>query len=257
VIDLSLKDKVAVVTGGSKGLGKAIADVFAEAGAAVTLAARNEDEVSAAATDIEQRGGRALAVRTDVTDPRQVERLVARTVEEFGTIDILVNNAGAAPFLMSVGGRRGLDRFEKYLELNFLGAVHCTHAAAPHLQARRGSCVLNVASVAGFTASKGLPYYGAAKAAMISFTRTTAREWAPAVRVNALAPGIVATDIYRPTRVVVDPHSLTGRIPLGRLGEPADVAAAALYLCSPAASFVTGSVLVVDGGQSIGMIRSP
>ena len=258
MIDLSLTDKVAVVTGGSKGIGKAIADVFAEAGATVVLASRNQEDLDAAVTDIERRGGRAIAVPTDVTEPEQAERLFATTIDELGAVDILVNNAGAAPFLMAVRSRRGMDRFESYVQLNFMGAVHCTRAAAPHLLARPGSCVLNLVSIAGFTASKGLSYYGAAKAALISFTRTTAREWAASgVRVNALAPGIIPTDIYRPTRVVVDVHSFADRIPLGRLGEPADAAAAALFLCSPAASFVTGAVLVVDGGQTLSMLRAP
>lgn len=257
MIDLSLRGKVALVTGGSKGLGKAIAEALAHAGAAVVLASRNEEDLRAAAADIEGRGGRALPVPADVTDPEQVERLVAAAVSDLGRIDVLVNNAGAAPFLMAVAGSRGMERFERYLRLNVMGAVNCTRAAAPHLLARAGSCVLNVASVAGFIASKGLPYYGAAKAAMISLTRTTAREWAPTVRVNALAPGIVPTDIYRPTRMVVDVRALADRIPLGRLGRPQDVSAAALFLCSPAASFVTGAVLVVDGGQTLSMVRSP
>jgi 3-oxoacyl-[acyl-carrier protein] reductase len=135
--------------------------------------------------------------------------------------------------------------------------VYCTRAAAPHLRSRSGSCVLNLASIAGFTASKGISYYGASKAALISFTRSVAREWAPEVRVNALAPGIIPTDIYRPTRIAVKVHEMTDRIPIGRLGEPEDAASAALFLCSPAASFITGAVLVVDGGQTMGMLRAP
>jgi len=258
VIDLSLQDKVAVVTGGSKGIGKTIADVFSVAGATVVLASRNEDDLRAAVADIEEHGGRAVGVPTDVTDPEHAERLFETTMAEVGGVDILVNNAGAAPFLMGASSRRGMEKFERYVHLNFMGAVYCTAAAAPHLLARPGSCVLNLVSIAGFTASKGLSYYGAAKAALINFTRTTAREWAAAgVRVNALAPGIIPTDIYRPTRVVVDVHSFTDRIPLGRLGEPEDAAAAALFLCSPAASFVTGAVLVVDGGQTMSMMRQP
>jgi NAD(P)-dependent dehydrogenase (short-subunit alcohol dehydrogenase family) len=259
VIDLSLTGKVAVITGGSKGLGRAIADCFAQAGAAVALAARGAEDLEAAAKDIESRGGRAIGVPTDVVDVEQVERLMAYTVEELGGIDIVVNNAGAAPFLYSVARPRALDRFEQYLHLNFMGAVNCTHAAARHLLGRRGGAVLNVASIAGLGPAKGLAYYGAAKAAMINFTRTVAREWAPSrVRVNALAPGVVMTDIYGPhPRMASHSQRLVSQIPLGRLGDAEEIAAAALFLCSPAASFITGAVLVVDGGQTLTAIKAP
>src|SRR6266567_1434676 len=142
--DLSLKGKTAVITGGSKGLGRAIAETFAEAGAQVVLASRNEDQLREAASGIESRGGRTLAVATDVSQPGQVERLIDRAVEEFGGIDILVNNAGAAPFLVTMAKPRGLEKFEQFLHLNFVSAVYCTRAAAPHLLANPGSCVLNM-----------------------------------------------------------------------------------------------------------------
>jgi NAD(P)-dependent dehydrogenase (short-subunit alcohol dehydrogenase family) len=253
VIDLSLKGKTAVVTGGSKGIGKAIAQTFAEAGARVVLAARGVEDLEPAAREIESNGGRALAVPTDVSDNEQVEALMARAVEEFGGIDILVNNAGAAPFFSTIDQMR-LSGFEKYFKIDFTSAVYCTRAAAKQLLASEGGSVLNVASVAGYIASPGLTYYASAKAALINFTRTVAQEWAPSkVRVNALAPGWIATEMNAVARAT-NPAFVQGMldsIPLGRLGEPEDVAAAALFLCSPAASFITGSVLVLDGGQTL------
>jgi NAD(P)-dependent dehydrogenase (short-subunit alcohol dehydrogenase family) len=144
----ALDGKVAIVTGGSKGIGKAIALSFAAAGASVTLAARGEEDLNAAAKEIEATGGEALPVPTDVTQMEQVQELVDRTVDRFGTVDILVNNAGAAPFTSTLDQIR-LDGFEKYFRVNFTSAVLCTKAVAPVLQAKGEGCaVLNVASVA-------------------------------------------------------------------------------------------------------------
>jgi NAD(P)-dependent dehydrogenase (short-subunit alcohol dehydrogenase family) len=252
-MDLSLEGKAAIVTGGSKGIGRAIALAFAGAGAAVALAARGEDELIRTAKEIEATGGRALPVRTDVADPAQVQTLVDRTVAELGTVDILVNNAGAAPFFSTIDQIR-VEGFEKYFRVNFMSAVYCTRAVAPILMAKERGCVLNVASVAGFIASPGLTYYSSAKAAMINFTKTVAQEWAAYhIRVNALAPGWVETDLNEDARRTNPEFNKTvlSSIPLGRWGQPEDVAAAALFLCSPAASFITGAVLVVDGGQTI------
>ncbi len=251
--EFSLKDQVAIVTGGSKGIGRAIALAFAEAGAAVALAARGEEDLSQTAKEIEAAGGRVVPVVTDVTDASQVEALVETTVDAFGTVDILVNNAGAAPFLSTVDQIR-LEGFEKYFRLNFMSAVYCLKAVAPVLLPKASGSVLNVASVAGIIASPGLTYYSGAKAAMINLTKTVAREWAASgIRVNALAPGWVETEMNeRPRQEAPEfVRSTTAAIPLGRWGQPEEIAAAALFLCSPAASFITGAVLVIDGGQTV------
>jgi 2-deoxy-D-gluconate 3-dehydrogenase len=249
----ALGGKVAIVTGGSKGIGKAIGIAFAEAGASVALAARNEDDLDRAAKEIEAAGGETLAVPTDVTDAAKVEALIGATVNRFGTVDILVNNAGAAPFFAPLDQMR-MEGFEKYFRVNFMSAVLATKAVAPVLLEKGEGCVLNVASVAGFVASPGLTYYASAKAALIGFTRTVAQEWAArGVRVNAIAPGWVQTDLNEPARQTLPGFNerVVASIPLGRWGTTADVAGAALFLCSPAASFITGAALIVDGGQTL------
>ena len=247
-----LAGKVALITGGSKGIGRAIALAYAEAGADVALAARGAEALEATAKEVEALGRRAIAVPTDVADPEQVTALVDRTTGELGGLDILVNNAGAAPFLSTIESIR-LSGFEKYFRINFLSAGYCTQAAAKELLARgTGASVVNIASVAGYIASPGLTYYSGAKAALINFTKTVAREWAPhGVRVNAIAPGWIETDMNERGRT--DPtwyETIRSMIPMGRWGTAEEVAAIALFLASDGAAFMTGSVVVADGGQT-------
>jgi NAD(P)-dependent dehydrogenase (short-subunit alcohol dehydrogenase family) len=247
-----LEGKVALVTGASRGIGRAIALAFARDGADVALAARGAEDLQQVAKEAEAEARRALSVPTDVTDPQQVAQLFQRVTAELGTVDILVNNAGGAPFLSTVDSIRE-EGFEKYLRLNFTSAFYCTKAAAPILLGKGSGCVINVASVAGLTASPGLTYYAAAKAALINFTRTVAREWASSgVRVNAIAPGWIETDLNVGARR--DPNfyeTIRSSIPMGRWGRAEEVAAVARFLASDAASFMTGSVIVVDGGQTL------
>ncbi|MDQ4004980.1 MAG: SDR family oxidoreductase [Actinomycetota bacterium] len=248
-----LQGKVALVTGGSKGIGRAIALAYADAGADVALAARGPEALEKTQREVEERGQRSIAVPTDVADEAQVRALVDRTTDELGGLDILVNNAGAAPFLSTVDSIR-LAGFEKYFRINFMSAVFCTQAAAPTLIAKgRDACVVNVASVAGTIASPGLAYYSSAKAALINFTKTVAREWAPhGVRVNAIAPGWVETEMNEGARQSAEWYeTVRSLIPIGRWAKAEEVASVALFLASDAASYMTGSVVVVDGGQTV------
>jgi NAD(P)-dependent dehydrogenase (short-subunit alcohol dehydrogenase family) len=192
-----------------------------------------------------------LPVVANVADATAVQGLVDRTAEAFGAVDIMVNNAGAAPFMSSLADAR-LEGWEKYFHVNFMSAVYGTKAVGPLMLSQGSGCVLNIASVAGLIATPGEGYYGAAKAAMIQFTRTQAKEWATSgIRVNALAPGWVDTPLNEALRAIPEVNqTILDSIPMGRWGRVEEIAAAALFLCSPAASFITGSVLVVDGGQT-------
>jgi NAD(P)-dependent dehydrogenase (short-subunit alcohol dehydrogenase family) len=251
VVDFSLEGLVAIVTGGSRGIGLAIAKGLAGAGASVALAARSEETLDQAAREIESAGGKAIAVATDITDPAAVRALVDQTVAAFGTVDILVNNAGVAPFFGNVERIR-MHRFERYFATNFMGALHAMRAVAPILLKKQSGCVLNMASLAGFIAVPGLAYYSTSKAALINLTRTSAHEWGPSgVRVNAIAPGSIETDMNAQARLLPEfTDGVLKSIPMGRWGRPEDVVGPAVFLCSPAAAWVNGAVLLVDGGQS-------
>jgi NAD(P)-dependent dehydrogenase (short-subunit alcohol dehydrogenase family) len=253
-----LDGKVALVTGASKGIGRAISLRLAAAGADIALAARGAEELERTAGEVRDLGRRALPYPTDVADQVQVQALVDNTVKALGTIDILVNNAGAAPFVSTLDQIRQAG-FEKYFKVTFTSAVYCTKAAAPVFLEKKGGGVINIASIAGFTASPGLSYYASAKAALIGFTRTVAHEWAHlGIRVNAIAPGWIETEMNEARREDSDWYErVRGTIPMGRWGRAEEIANVALFLASDAASYITGSVIVVDGGQTISRLPVP
>ena len=245
-----LSGRVALVTGASRGIGEAIALALAGAGARLALAGRKPEALEPVAARIRAAGGEALAVACHTGRRAEVEALVAATRERFGGLDVVINNAATNPHFGPLLAAED-SHWDKTLEVNLKGYLHVIRAAVPHLAARGGGSIVNVASVAGIIPHGGLGVYGVSKAAVLMLTKTLAVELAPqAIRVNALAPGLIRTRFSEAlwTRPEVEQRALAA-IPQHRLGEPGDVAGAALYLASDAARFTTGAVLVVDGGQ--------
>ncbi len=247
-MELRLDGKTALVTGGSRGIGLAIARRYAEAGAQVMLSSRKADSLARAAAGLEGLDGPVAWYVAHAGDPEQAEACVAATVERFGGLDILVNNAATNPHF---GPMLGIDRAQavKTLEVNQLGVLAWSQAAYRSSLAERGGAILNISSVGGLGPEAGIGWYDVTKAAVIHITRQLAYELAPGVRVNALAPGLVKTDLAR-TLWEGNEERIAAHIPLRRLGEPDDIAAAALFLVSDAASWITGQVLVIDGGTT-------
>jgi NAD(P)-dependent dehydrogenase (short-subunit alcohol dehydrogenase family) len=249
----SLEGRVAIVTGASRGIGEAIAVRLAEAGAAVVVAARKPEGLAAVADRIGAAGGRALAVPAHMGKRADVDALVARAVAAFGRVDVLVNNAAANPYF---GPLLGIDdgAWDKTFEVNLKGYFAAARAVVEHLRSRgAGGSIVNVASIVGLRAAPLQGVYAMTKAAVISMTRTLAQELGPeGVRVNAIAPGLVET---RFASAIVQDDALrdgfVSRTALGRHAQPDEIAGAALFLASDAASYVTGHVLVVDGGTTV------
>jgi NAD(P)-dependent dehydrogenase (short-subunit alcohol dehydrogenase family) len=243
----TLNGKQAIITGGSRGIGRAIAEALAEAGANVVIANRSASTCKQAASEISNSTGvHTLAVPTNVTVESSVENLVDRTVEEFGSIDILVNNAGIAT--VEPIETKTLEEWEGTLETNLTGVFLCSKHVGRAMRRDGGGAILNISSITAHAADPDTPHidYHASKGGVEAFTRQLATEWGDEVRVNALAPGIIQTDMS-----AGDPEvnkKRRERIPLGSLGRPADLAGAALFLVSDAASYVTGESLTVDGG---------
>ncbi|HEY2639739.1 MAG TPA: SDR family NAD(P)-dependent oxidoreductase [Streptosporangiaceae bacterium] len=246
-----LTGKNAFVTGASRGIGKVIAVALADAGADVVLVARSADGLADTAEAVAAVGRKAIVIPTDVTGQQAVANAAARAIEELGYIDIVVNNAGGSNFMVPFRDLR-LTGWDKLIQLNLSSAVYVCHAFAGHMLDRGKGSVINVASVAGVASAPLMSPYGAAKAALISLTKSLAVEWgAGGVRVNALCPGWTATDLNRTLweDPVAGPATISN-VPMGRWGNPEEMAGAAIFLASDASSFVTGQTLVVDGGQT-------
>ncbi|MGD0391034.1 MAG: SDR family oxidoreductase [Acidimicrobiales bacterium] len=249
-MELRLDGKTALVTGASRGIGQAIALAFCSSGASVMISSRKADALASAAADIDAaKGDRAGTVAWRVAnagDPEQAESCVAATVERFGAVDILVNNAATNPYF---GPIMDIDtaRADKTVRVNQTGYLEWVQAAWRSGMSERGGVVLNMASVGGLSVERGIGWYNVTKAAVIHLTSQLAGELGPGVRVNALAPGLVKTEF---ARALWEPgeEAIARRLPLGRLGLVDDIASAALFLCSDAASWITGHTLVIDGG---------
>jgi NAD(P)-dependent dehydrogenase (short-subunit alcohol dehydrogenase family) len=249
----SLEDRVAIVSGASRGIGEAIALRFAEAGAAVVLAARKPEALAAVAARITGSGGRALAVPTHTGKLQDVRALVAAAVAAFGKVDLLVNNAATNPYFGPLLGTEE-GAWAKTFEVNVAGYFALAREVAQHLIARKAAgAIVNVTSVAGIRAAPLQGVYGMTKAAVISMTQTLAQELGPSgIRVNAIAPGLVDTRFAGALMQNEDLRKqIVAKTALGRHAQPDEIAGAALFLASEAASYVTGQVLVVDGGMTI------
>ena len=241
----SLKNKVAIITGAGRGIGRAIAMAYAEAGAHVVCASRTQAEVDVVAAAARAQGVDAIGVACNVTDEAQLDALVAQTLDKFGRIDLLVNNAGGAgpndPLKTSS------REFDRVYHFNVTTAFALSSRCAPHLR-QNGGAIINISSSAARYSQKNFSAYGAAKAAMNQMTRLLAADSAPHIRVNAIAPGAILTEALAPWLDEAATEKMIRRTPMKSMGQPEDIAAAALYLAAPAARWVTGKILEVDGG---------
>lgn len=243
-----LTDQVAIVTGASQGLGRAIAVELARNGATVACVARNAEKLAETVAQIEQAGGRGQALPCDVTDRQSVDQVVAAVVDKLGRLDILVNNAGVTRDTLLP--RMSDEEWDTVLNTNLRGAFLFSRAASQVMMRARFGRIINISSVSGLIGNPGQTNYSASKAGLIGLTRSLGRELAKRkVTVNAVAPGFIESEMTQTLGDAVLSEAKQ-RIPARRLGNPEEIAAAVLYLASPAAAYVTGHVLTVDGGMT-------
>ena len=244
----ALHGKTAIVTGAGRGIGRSIALVFSEAGANGVLAARTAEQLNAVQAEIEARGGHALAVPTDIADEAALDHLVARCIETFGGMEVLVNNAGINPFIVPTEEAR-ISGVDKVFNVNWRGPFLLMQRCGQRMIAQeRGGSIVNIITQGSW---RGGGPYGAAKAALMRITETVAGEWGQYnIRANCIGPGFIRTDMTR--RMWENPERLEAiksQIPLGRIGEPENIAHTALFLASDAAAFITGHTIWAEGGQ--------
>jgi 7-alpha-hydroxysteroid dehydrogenase len=251
-----LDDRVAIVTGSGRGIGAGTAIAFAEAGADVALSARTQAQLEETAEKVRALGRRALVVPCDVLEPEQREALVERTLDTFGRLDVLVNNAGGWPPKPTL--ETSESEFEACFRFNVTTAFAMTRLAVPRMvETAGGGSIVNVSSAAGRFNARSFASYGTAKAALAFLTRNLAQDFAPKVRVNGIAVGSIKTDALMNFMSDELERQMLSKTPMGRLGEVEDIAACALYLASPAASYVTGQIYGVDGGLTRIQVEMP
>jgi NAD(P)-dependent dehydrogenase (short-subunit alcohol dehydrogenase family) len=247
-----LTGRVAIVTGGSRGLGLEMAEGLAEAGAALVLCARREQWLTPAVSALCARGFKAEGVVCDVSRPDQVQSVVDRAIATYGRLDILINNAGVS--WGAPAEDMPLDKWQKVIDINLTGAFLFSQAAGRELLKRQRGCIINVASVAGLKASVLGPHYAgyaASKAGLMGLTRELAASWGPrGLRVNAIAPGFFHSRLADPGIVVAEP-GIKASSPIPRVGAAGELKGVAVFLAADASSYITGQVIVVDGGRSI------
>lgn len=245
-----LDNSIALVTGAGRGIGRAIALELARAGAKVVVNyAGRADKAEETVRLIQEAGGEGIAVQADVSQAEEVDRLIQTTLEAYGKIDILVNNAGITRDTLLM--RMKETDWDAVLDTNLKGVFLCTKAVTKGMMKQRSGCIVNISSVVGITGNAGQANYAAAKAGIIGFTKSIAKELASrGIRVNAVAPGYISTDMTESLSEDVKNQILEG-VPLSRMGNPEDIAKAVAFLVSPASSYITGQTLSVDGGMAI------
>ena len=247
----SLKDKTAIVSGGSKGIGKAIALKYAEAGANVIICSRKKDNLDSAVAEAKSSGLDIVGIECNTGDTKSIQHVVDRTVEKFGKIDILVNNAAANPYYGPILNSED-SHWEKIWDVNVKGYFNFIKACSSSMEQHQYGKIINVSSVAAKTPLDGLGVYNISKAAVVMLTKVLAKEMAASnIQVNTLAPGLIKTDF---SKALWENESVYNQIiksiPQGRMGQPEDISGMALYLASDASDFITGSMFAVDGGMT-------
>ncbi len=245
----NLSGKKTLITGATKGIGKAIAEEFLELGSEIFIVARNEKEIEACLASWKQKGRKVSGISADVTDKKDRERIFGTVEKEWGSLDCLVNNAGGN--IRKKALEYSDEEYNKLIGTNMTAVFEMCRLGYPMLKKSASASIVNLASVAGLTALRTGAIYAMAKAAVIQLTRNLAYEWAPDIRVNAVAPWYIRTPMAEAVlkdREYLD--SVLSRTPMKRIGEPAEVAAIVAFLCMPASSYVTGECIAVDGGFS-------
>lgn len=248
---MRLKDKVAIITGGGTGIGRGIALEFSKEGAKVAVCGRRIEPLEGTVETIEKAGGQALAISTDVSVYEQVSEMVKKTIAEFGRLDILVNNAGA--YLPHDALSVSEEEWDKVVSIDLKGVWLCSKVAIPQMLERGKGKIINISSIAGLIGFEQSAAYCAAKGGVINLTRAMALDYAQkGINVNAIAPGVIETDMTKPFLENEEmKKAFLEKTPVGRIGTPEDIAYAAVYLASSESDFVTGQILVVDGGWTI------
>jgi len=247
IVNFSLDGKIALVTGGSKGIGRSIALAFAEHGADVAIAARGAEALERARQEIQERGRRGLAVPADLGDPEEIEQLHEKVREELGDVDVLVNNAGTG----EAGGLATIPReqFDEVVEVNLWAPLRLAQLCYPGMKEKGGGVVINISSNDALRPQAGVGVYGATKAGLVNLTKQMAKEWAgDGIRVVGIAPGLVRTELAAPLVAFYESQGMALNL-LERVAEPEDIAGLALFLASEAGRFATAETFVLDGGE--------